>query len=208
VREVRPRRAAPIDYDALVREDRFHGSLYSDFQVFDDEMSRIFATSWVFVGHESEVPKPGDWVTRRIGREPVILVRNQDAEPQVLSNRCAHRGTTLCWDEQGRTRNFRCTYHAWSFDLDGVLLGVPYPGGFRGAKSDVRLDRPAQVAQYRGFVFARMAREGPSLDEFLGPAGRAHRSALRSLARRRDPSPLGLDRASRRVQLEDVVREQ
>ena len=87
------------DYAALIRDDRVHGSLYSDEEVFDDEMDRIFWRGWVFVGHESEVPQPGDWVTRMIGLEPVIMVRGADGIVRVLSNRCAHRGTALCWTE-------------------------------------------------------------------------------------------------------------
>jgi len=180
-----PRQTDAIDYEALVQEDRVHGSLYSHPRVFDHEMARIFEASWVFVGHESEVPEPGDWVTRRIGREPVILVRGRDRDVRVLANRCAHRGTTLCWRERGHSRNFRCTYHAWTFDLDGVLQGVPYPAGFRGAVSQTQLDRPAQVARHRGFVFARMSAEGAPFEEFLGPAG------VELLDRLCDLSPVG-----------------
>src|SRR5215475_2555185 len=85
-----PKEGAMIDYRAAVRTDRVDGRLYVDPQVFADEMSRIFARGWVFVGHDSEVPEPGDWVTRRIGRQPVILVRDRDGQVHVLANRCAH----------------------------------------------------------------------------------------------------------------------
>ena len=81
------------DYGAAIRTDRVHGSLYVDPAVFADEMSRIFTRGWVFVGHDSEIPEPGDWLTRRLGREPVIFVRDRDGTLRVLANRCAHRGT-------------------------------------------------------------------------------------------------------------------
>ena len=146
-----------IDYRSLVREDRVHGSLYVDEQVYADEMERIFTDGWVFVGHDSEVPTQGDWVTRRIGREPVIMVRDRSRAVRVLANRCSHRGTALCWESKGHSSSFQCTYHAWTFALDGQLKGVPYPGGFQGDKSALGLDRPGQVDCYRGFVFANVS---------------------------------------------------
>ena len=79
-----------IDYARLIGADRVHGSLYTEPRVFADEMDRIFLGGWVFVGHESEIPNTGDWVTRRLGLEPVIMVRDEDGRVQVLANRCAH----------------------------------------------------------------------------------------------------------------------
>src|SRR5262245_53558349 len=93
-----------VDYHRLVEDQRVHGSLYTDAQVFDDEIERIFHRGWVFVGHDSEVPKPGDWVRRTLGREPVIMVRAADGSVHVLANRCSHRGTMLCWQDRGGGR--------------------------------------------------------------------------------------------------------
>jgi phenylpropionate dioxygenase-like ring-hydroxylating dioxygenase large terminal subunit len=161
-----------IDYKAAVRTDRVDGRLYVDPQVFADEMSRIFVRGWVFVGHDSEVPEPGDWVTRRIGRQPVIFVRDRDGRIHVLANRCAHRGTTLCWAARGNSRSFQCTYHGWTFSLGGELKGVPHPGGFHRPKSDLALDRAGQIGAHRGFVFANLSGDAPSLDRHLGAAGK------------------------------------
>ena len=82
--EPRPR----IDYKALVQGDRIHASLYTDMRIFADEMERIFQRGWVFVGHASEIPHPGDYVTRRIGAQPVIMVRGHDGDVSVFVNRC------------------------------------------------------------------------------------------------------------------------
>ena len=161
------------DSAGLVGEDRVHGSLYTDPQVFDQEMDRIFRRGWVFVGHESEVPATGDWVTRRIGREPVLMVRDRDRKLQVLANRCAHRGTALCWQERGNSRSFQCTYHGWTFALDGSLLGVPHRGGFDRDKADLALDRPGQVESHRGFVFANLSGDAGPLGAHLGRGGTA-----------------------------------
>ncbi len=161
-----------IDYARLVQDDRIHVSLYTDPQIFADEMERIFTRGWVFVGHASEVPQPGDFVTRPLGDQPVIMVRCRDGTVSVLLNRCAHRGTLLCPAAQGHARTWACPYHGWTYDIDGALLGVPYPGGYDDAfdKRDHGLTRAPRVADYRGFVFASLAPDGPSLVEHLGRA--------------------------------------
>lgn len=162
----------PICYDTLVRDERVHASLYTDSRVFADEMDRIFFRSWVFVGHESEIPVPGDFVTRPIGTQPVIMVRTMDGQVRVLLNRCAHRGTMVCSEARGNTRIFACPYHGWTYDLTGDLLGVPYPTGY-----DDRLDRTskglggaARTGSYRGFVFACFAPTSVTLEAHLGKA--------------------------------------
>jgi nitrite reductase/ring-hydroxylating ferredoxin subunit len=160
-----------IDYEALVQDDRIHASLYTDPRIFDDEMERIFRRGWVFVGHDSEIPRAGDFVTRRIGTEPVIMVRGTDGGVSVLVNRCMHRGTMLCPGDRGRVRTFTCPYHGWTYDLSGELLGVPYPGGY--ASFDKRAHGLAcapRVSSYRGFVFASLSASGPSLADHLGIA--------------------------------------
>ncbi|HEY6623010.1 MAG TPA: Rieske 2Fe-2S domain-containing protein, partial [Acidimicrobiales bacterium] len=86
---------------ALVQPDRVHGSVYTSTEVFEREMERIFTDGWVFVAHESELPQPGDYVTRRIGRQSVIVSRAKDGSLHVLSNRCTHRGNRICNAEAG-----------------------------------------------------------------------------------------------------------
>jgi nitrite reductase/ring-hydroxylating ferredoxin subunit len=176
---------ASVDYKSLVQDDRIHASLYTDVRIFADELERIFHRSWVFVGHESEIPAPGDFVTRAMGTEPVILVRGKDGDVAVLVNRCMHRGTQLCMAGRGQARTFICSYHGWTYDLDGALLGAPYPGGY-GALDKGRhgLARAPRVASYRGFVFASLASSGPTLADHLG-------TATRLIDRSCDLSPLG-----------------
>jgi phenylpropionate dioxygenase-like ring-hydroxylating dioxygenase large terminal subunit len=168
-----PAESPAIDYKALVQDDRIHASLYTDPRIFADEMDRIFHGGWVFVGHDSEIPDAGDFVTRSLGREPVIMVRGKDGGVAVLVNRCMHRGTMLCPADRGSVRTFACPYHGWTYDLAGELLGVPYPGGY--ASFDKRahgLARAPRVASYRGFVFASLSATGQALAEHLGAATR------------------------------------
>ena len=163
--------SAAIDYKALVQDDRIHASLYTDPRIFEDEIERIFHRGWVFVGHDSEIPRAGDYVTRRVGREPVLLVRGKDGSVSVLVNRCMHRGTMLCQADRGHARTFTCPYHGWTYDVGGELLGVPYPGGYASLdKREHRLARAPRVSSYRGFVFASLAAGGISLSEHLGAA--------------------------------------
>ena len=162
-----------IDYGSLIDDDRVHGSLYSDPQVFVDEMERIFTRGWVFVGHESEISEPGAWITRTIGLEPMIMVRDRDGGLHVLANRCSHRGTALCWEASGCSKAFQCTYHGWTFSLSGELRGVPQPGGFHKDRAELGLDRAGQVESYRGFVFANPSGEAGPLADHLGRGGMA-----------------------------------
>jgi phenylpropionate dioxygenase-like ring-hydroxylating dioxygenase large terminal subunit len=176
---------APIDYKTLVQDDRIHASLYTDPRIFDDELERIFHRGWVFVGHDSEIPRRGDFVTRHVGTEPVIMVRGKDGAISVLINRCMHRGTLVCPADRGNARTFSCPYHGWTYDMSGALLGVPYPGGYSAFdKSAHGLTRAPRVSGYRGFVFASLSGKGSSLAEHLG-------SATRLIDRSCDLSPAG-----------------
>ena len=160
-----------IEYQELVRNDRIHGSLLHDPEIFADEMERIFVQNWVFVGHESEIKNDGDWIRRQLGNESVIMVRGESGEVNVLANRCSHRGTALCWEHNGNNPFFQCTYHNWRFGLDGSLRGVPFPDGYSKPKEELGLDRAGQVATYRGFVFANIDGSAGPIDKHLGPAG-------------------------------------
>jgi len=169
----RERGAPLIDYKALVQDDRVHVSLYTDPRIFADEMERIFHRGWVFVGHESEIPRPGDFITRTLGTQPVLMVRGSEGGVSVFLNRCAHRGTMVCPASHGKARSFACPYHGWTYGLGGELLGVPYPGGYASFdKSAHGLPRVPRLSSYRGFVFASLGPTGPSLSEHLGAATR------------------------------------
>lgn len=158
------------DYGQLIEPGRVHRRVYTDPDIFEMEMERIFGRAWIFVGHDSMIPEPGDYITAEIGRQPVILVRNSDGTPRVLLNRCAHRGAKVCNELRGNARRFTCLYHGWSYDTDGRLVGVTMP---EGSARDFNPDRfglaqAPGVGHYRGFIFASLAPEGFEFDEFLG----------------------------------------
>ena len=164
-------KAQAPDYASLIDGERIHGSLYTDAAVFADEMEQIFHNGWVFVAHDSEVPRPGDFVTRRLGLQSVIVSRDLSGECRVMFNRCPHRGAVVCQSESGHRRSLTCPYHGWTFALDGKLMGVPSPSAYPqdGAKP-AGLSHAARVGVYGGFIFASLSDAGPTLETHLGKA--------------------------------------
>jgi phenylpropionate dioxygenase-like ring-hydroxylating dioxygenase large terminal subunit len=159
-------------YEDLVLPDRVHGSLYTDPDVFAEELERIWYRTWVYVGHESEVPEPNDYALKSIGPQAVIMSRDSDGEIHLLVNRCSHRANLVCDEARGNSSAFRCPYHGWTFSNRGDLLGYPFNAGYDGtaAKKDLGLGRVPRVESRHGFVFGSFAAEGISLDEHLGAA--------------------------------------
>lgn len=160
---------ADLPIHALVREDRVHRRVFEDPAVFELEMERLFGRAWVYVAHESQAPEPGDFLTTYIGRNPVIFCRHSDGKLYVLHNRCGHRGALVCNLDHGNTgKRFRCPYHGWTFHTDGSLHAVPARSGYGEAfdlsRPEFGLARVPRVANYRGFIFASLAPEGPAFD--------------------------------------------
>ncbi|HVA39441.1 MAG TPA: Rieske 2Fe-2S domain-containing protein, partial [Candidatus Binataceae bacterium] len=161
-----------IDYGTLIKRDRIHGRLYKDPEIFEDEIDKIFHRGWVYVGHTGEIPNPGDFRLARIGRQPVIMVRDEQGEVQVLLNRCRHRGATVCQLERGNTQLFRCSYHGWTYKCGGELASVPYQDAYGGRlpREELGLTRVPRVGTYRGFVFGSLSPAGITLEDHLGRA--------------------------------------
>jgi phenylpropionate dioxygenase-like ring-hydroxylating dioxygenase large terminal subunit len=165
-----------LSIEKLVEPDRVHRSVYTDQAIFDRELENIWERIWVYCGHESQIRKAGDYFTVQIGRQPMITVRATDGSIRVLYNRCPHRGVQLCGNREGNTgTTFVCSYHAWTFHLDGRIKGIPLPHGYDGTRMstenpDCSMRAAARVGTYRGFIFASLAADGPTLHEFLGDA--------------------------------------
>ncbi len=164
--------SAQIDYDDLVLNDRVNGRVYYDPAVFEEELRKIWYRDWIYVAHESEIPEPGDYVTRQIGLQPVIVSRGEDGDVHLLLNRCMHRGNTVCQSDRGNSHAFRCAYHGWTYNNKGALVGVPYAAGYDPGfrREDYSLERVPRRAAYRGLIFGSMSPAGPSLEERLGNA--------------------------------------
>ena len=155
----------------MIRPDHVHGSIYTDPDIFQLELDRIWRSGWVYVGHTSEVPQPNDYVMKSIGPEPILMTRDREGRVHLLHNRCPHRGNRVCMTDKGQARSFTCPYHGWTFGNDGTLKGYPFPSGYEGVdRKDLGLGRVARVGVYKGFVFGSLAAEGITLEEHLGPA--------------------------------------
>jgi len=161
------------DLAALVEPHRVHRRVYTDPAVFALEMTRIFGRLWIFLAHESQLRRAGDFVRTRIGPEEVIVTRDASGAIHGLLNRCSHRGAQLVSAESGHAASFVCPYHAWSFRPDGTLATIPHrpslAEGFDLRDPANGLARVARIASYRGFIFGNLAAEGPDLETFLGP---------------------------------------
>jgi phenylpropionate dioxygenase-like ring-hydroxylating dioxygenase large terminal subunit len=146
--------------------------IFADPQVFEAEMDRIFTRSWVFVGFESEIPAPGDFVVRRIGKDSVIVARARDRKINVLLNHCRHRGAQLCANDRGNTSHFRCPYHGWVYKNTGEWHGAPDRGNAYpnlDTKAWGLLKAP-HVDTLFGLIFACLSPDAPPLLDYLGGA--------------------------------------
>lgn len=155
----------------IIGEGRVSRRLYTDPALFELELKTIFRNAWIYVGHESQVRKTGDFVTGRIGHERVIVARHGDGKLYAFHNRCAHRGAEVCPEAAGNTNAFVCPYHAWSFHTDGSLASLPMPKGydeFQRRKEEFGLERVPRLASYQGFLFASLRPDGVDLETFLG----------------------------------------
>jgi phenylpropionate dioxygenase-like ring-hydroxylating dioxygenase large terminal subunit len=159
-----------IDVENLIQGTRIHGSLYRDPEVFARELDAIWYKVWVYVGHESEIAKPGDFVRRAIGLQPVIMVRGAGGKVNVFFNRCRHRGNMVCHAERGNAKVFQCPYHGWTYANTGELLAPTFEEGYDSnlQRADYGLTPLPRVDSYRGLVFASVSPTGISLAEHLG----------------------------------------
>jgi phenylpropionate dioxygenase-like ring-hydroxylating dioxygenase large terminal subunit len=174
----------------LIEPDRVHRDVYTDPEIFQLEMERLWSRTWIYVGHTSQVPQAGDFITLDIAAQPVIMVRHTDGSVRLLLNRCAHKGTKVVGDLAGNTgKTFRCPYHAWTYRTDGSLINIPLKQGYDGTQlhqtpAAAGLATLRHVEIYRGFVFARLADDGIGFRDYFG-------DSLSSIDNLADRSPEG-----------------
>lgn len=153
-------------------EFRVHRSAMTSEEIWRLEKERIFARCWLYVGHESEVPHPGDFCRRTVAGVPVFFIRGVDDVVRVFYNTCPHRGATICRQDSGSAKRLLCFYHAWTFSSTGALVSTPdeegYGPGFR--KEEHGLSSPPRHESYRGFHFICQDEKVPCLTEYLGEA--------------------------------------
>ena len=151
---------------------RVHKDVYSDPQLFELEMKYIFERTWSFIGHESQIPKPHDWVATHIGRVPVLVSRDAKGKVGAFLNACRHKGARLTRTESGNRKFHVCPYHGWAYGSDGRNADVKdkkdgcYTPAFDKDSHD--LVPLARVASYKGLLFGSLSADVPELTDFLG----------------------------------------
>lgn len=148
--------------------------IYFDEAVYALEQERIFGSSWIPVGHSDMVREPTSYVTNYVGEVPVIILRDPAGAVRGFINRCRHRGNKVCLFDRGKAHHFTCSYHGWTYGLDGGLVGVPRERDLYGAG----FDRTAwgleeiRIADFKGLLFASLDKDIAPFEKWLGDDAR------------------------------------
>jgi phenylpropionate dioxygenase-like ring-hydroxylating dioxygenase large terminal subunit len=145
------------------------GWIYRDPEYFAVEMERVIRPSWQVVCHESDVAAPGQWQTIDYLGESVIVIRGDDRQVRAFTNVCRHRASRIVNGSAGCARRLTCPYHAWTYALDGRLIGVPNKSDYPGLDPAELGLVPVEIESWRGFLFVRLETGGPSVAEMMAP---------------------------------------
>lgn len=154
-----------------LEEGYFPQWLLTDPEIYKLEQEKIFYNTWLFLAHESELKEPGNFITRMLADDPVILMKNKDGEIKAFLNSCPHRGVRLCTEDYGKKKTHTCPYHGWSFNTNGDLIGIVAGNKLYGEnmkKSEWGLRPIPRLESYQGMIFGNLDPDAESLDEFLG----------------------------------------
>jgi phenylpropionate dioxygenase-like ring-hydroxylating dioxygenase large terminal subunit len=159
-----------VVYNELGLMDR---RIIVDKDIYQQELEQVFGRCWLFVGHETQIPNPNDFIAIYMGEDPVLVTRDSKGKIHALLNMCRHRGNRVCRADAGNSQSFMCTYHGWTFATDGKLVGVP---GYKEAyfeeldRSQWGLIEVGQLGTIYGLIFATWDRSAPPLLDYLGDA--------------------------------------
>lgn len=161
------------DIAALIDDEtgRIDPRIYTDDALYQQELERVFGRSWLLLGHETQIPKRGDYITNYMGEDPVIVARQKDGGISVFLNQCRHRGMRICRADGGNAKSFTCSYHGWAYDTAGNLVSVPFADeAFPNLQKRDWGPLQARVETYKGLIFANWDADAPDLDTYLGEA--------------------------------------
>src|SRR3954466_2241611 len=145
------------------------GWLYFDPEFFEAEKKAFLRAAPQVVCHQSEIAQPGEWRTLEYLGESVIVVRGDDGAVRAFSNVCRHRGSRVVSGGAGCARRLTCPYHAWTYALDGRLIGVPHKSDYPGLDTSRLGLVPVELEPWHGFLFVRLETGGPSVAEMMAP---------------------------------------
>jgi benzoate/toluate 1,2-dioxygenase alpha subunit len=167
-----PGRLVVEDWDGLTF--RVNRAAYRSPEVFQAERARVWARTWLYLGHETEIAAPDDFLTRTLGGRPLIFCRDSGGQVRAFLNSCPHRGTVLCRENEGSSKLFQCFYHAWTFRNSGEVAAIPgkdaYDAAGEGFLDSMRLRPVPRLESHEGFVFVAFDPDVPPLLDHLGDA--------------------------------------
>jgi Rieske 2Fe-2S family protein len=164
-------------------------SYYTDPAHFAREMDAIHFAMWLYGGRTAELPAAGSYVVRKIANANVLVVRGEDGQLRAFHNVCRHRGTLLCKEEEGTLAGrIQCSYHAWTYGLDGALCNAPHMEKVTGFRNQDFPLLPVAVGEWDGHFFLNIS-ESPSplaeqLDDLPGRFAPWHMAELARVERR------------------------
>ena len=161
--------ATPLLREVAEPELSLPGWIYRDPEFFAVEMERVIRPAWQIVCHSNEIAAPGEWRTIDYLGESVIVIRGEDGTPRAFHNLCRHRASRLVGGEGGCARRLTCPYHAWTYALDGRLIGVPHKADYPALDLASLGLVPVEIESWRGFLFVRLEAGGPSVAEMMAP---------------------------------------
>jgi 3-phenylpropionate/trans-cinnamate dioxygenase subunit alpha len=145
--------------------------VYCDETIYRQELDRVFGRCWLYLAHESQISSPGQFVAAYMAEDPVIVVRQRDGTVAGFLNQCRHRGMRVCRMDYGHANGFFCSYHGWSYGIDGRLVSVPQERSAYAGRLDKLqwgLIRIPRIESYKGLIFGCWAEDVPALPEYLG----------------------------------------
>lgn len=142
-------------------------------EVLEAERDVIFSKCWLYLGHASEITKPGQFITRTVGGRNIVFSRDMDKRINAFLNTCPHRGATVVRERAGSAKSFQCFYHGWVFSIDGALKSQPGSESYSESinqNGEVDMPRVPRLEEYRGLWFVCFDKDAISLHEYLGNA--------------------------------------
>jgi p-cumate 2,3-dioxygenase subunit alpha len=162
-----------VHVDAARGRFRVHRDAFRSEEIFAAEQELIFSRCWLYLGHETELPGKGDFLTRRVAGRDLIFVRSREGVLGAFFNTCTHRGAQVCRDKRGTSKSFSCPYHGWVFNTEGRLMSQNAQRGFApdmNADGALNLRRVPRLEHYRGFYFVNYDANSVSLADYLAEA--------------------------------------